>query len=127
MDLQWLQTFISAAESENFRETAERLYLTQPAVSQHMRKLENELDMQLFLHSGRRVVLTDEGRLFLPYAKEIINAYQAGKHKVSQWNPGVQPGTYAGRTPLHRVLYIASLSARLYPKTSACRAFNSCS
>ncbi|WP_339234873.1 LysR family transcriptional regulator [Bacillus sp. FSL K6-1012] len=88
MDLKWLQTFIAAAESENFRETAERLYLTQPAVSQHMRKLEDELDMQLFLHSGRRVVLTDEGRLFLPYAKEMINAYQAGKHKVSQWKQG---------------------------------------
>lgn len=64
MDLKWLQTFIAAAESESFREAAEHLYLTQPAVSQHMRKLEDELDMRLFLHSGRRVVLTDEGRLF---------------------------------------------------------------
>ncbi|WP_456279850.1 LysR family transcriptional regulator [Bacillus sp. K7] len=88
MDLKWLQTFIVAAESENFRETAERLYLTQPAVSQHIRKLENELDMRLFLHPGRRVVLTDEGRLFLPYAKEMIHVYQAGKQKVSQWKQG---------------------------------------
>ncbi|MGK9267925.1 LysR family transcriptional regulator [Bacillus inaquosorum] len=88
MDLKWLQTFIAAAESENFRETAERLYLTQPAVSQHMRKLEDELGMRLFLHSGRRVVLTDEGRLFLPYAKEMVHVYQAGKQKVSQWKQG---------------------------------------
>ncbi|MGG1346194.1 LysR family transcriptional regulator [Bacillus subtilis] len=88
MDLKWLQTFIAAAESESFRETAERLYLTQPAVSQHMRKLEDELGMRLFLHSGRRVVLTDEGRLFLPYAKEMIHVYQAGKQKVSQWKQG---------------------------------------
>ncbi|MGG3138261.1 LysR family transcriptional regulator [Bacillus subtilis] len=88
MDLKWLQTFIAAAESESFREAAEHLYLTQPAVSQHMRKLEDELGMRLFLHSGRRVVLTDEGRLFLPYAKEMIHVYQAGKQKVSQWKQG---------------------------------------
>ncbi len=44
--------------------------------------------MRLFLHSGRRVVLTDEGRLFLPYAKEMIHVYQAGKQKVSQWKQG---------------------------------------
>ncbi|WFA04666.1 LysR family transcriptional regulator [Bacillus sp. HSf4] len=88
MDLKWLQTFIAAAESENFRETAERLYLTQPAVSQHIRKLENELDMRLFIHTGRSVVLTDEGRLFLPYAKDMMNVYNSGRQKVAQWKQG---------------------------------------
>jgi DNA-binding transcriptional LysR family regulator len=73
LNLSEMQVFTVAAETENFSEAARRLHLSQPAVSQHIRSLENCLEVELFLRSGRGVALTDAGEVLLPLARELLD------------------------------------------------------
>ncbi|MBB4823600.1 LysR family transcriptional repressor of citA [Sporosarcina luteola] len=72
MDYQWLSTFIAAAEELNFRKASERLSLSQPSVTVHIRLLEDYLGLQLFDRLKNRVTLTDAGKLFYPLAVQLI-------------------------------------------------------
>jgi len=67
-----LQVFAVAAETENFSETARRLHLSQPAVSQRIHSLEQQLGLRLFRRSGRGVTLTSAGRVLLPMARDLM-------------------------------------------------------
>jgi DNA-binding transcriptional LysR family regulator len=73
LNLSEMQVFTVAAETENFSEAARRLQISQPAVSQHIRSLENYLEVDLFLRSGRGVALTDAGEILLPLARELLD------------------------------------------------------
>ena len=73
LNLSEMQVFTVAAETENFSEAARRLRLSQPAVSQQIRSLENYLDVELFLRSGRSVALTEAGEVLLPMAHELLD------------------------------------------------------
>ncbi len=84
MDLRVLRTFQAAAHLENFRETAERLGLSQPTVSAQVRELEIELGEALFDRTGRRVRLNQAGQVFLPHAEEALRAYDRGRQAVRE-------------------------------------------
>lgn len=71
MDINALQAFVAVAETTSFSLAAERLFITQPAVSKRIAALEGELDTQLFDRIGRRVDLTEAGRALLPRARRI--------------------------------------------------------
>ena len=64
-----LKVFRAVAEQESFRKAAERLNLSQPAVSQNIHALEEELGVTLFDRSGNRVRLTQAGSVLLRYAR----------------------------------------------------------
>ncbi|WP_027966697.1 LysR family transcriptional regulator [Halomonas halocynthiae] len=72
MDTQSLQAFLAVADSNSFSRAAEQLHLTQPAVSKRIATLEGLLDSRLFDRIGRRVTLTEAGRLLLPRARQIL-------------------------------------------------------
>ena len=72
MDTQSLQAFLAVADSGSFSRAAEQLHLTQPAVSKRIAVLENQVDARLFDRIGRRVTLTEAGRVLLPRAREIL-------------------------------------------------------
>ena len=67
-----MQTFIVAAEEENFSAAARKLHLSQPAISFQIQALEQRLKVQLFQRVGRRIVLTEAGRELLPMAREML-------------------------------------------------------
>lgn len=69
VDIKWLKTFVVAAGFENFRKASEELYLTQPAISKHIKRLEEHLQIDLFERSGKKVILTDAGHHFLPFCR----------------------------------------------------------
>lgn len=73
MDTQSLQAFIAVAETESFSLAAQRLHLTQPAVSKRIAILEDSLDSQLFDRLPRKAVLTPAGEALLPKAKHILS------------------------------------------------------
>ena len=58
---QWLQTFLTLVEVGHFTQTAEKLYMTQPGVSQHIKKLEEQVGVPLLNRIGKRFELTREG------------------------------------------------------------------
>ncbi|MDR5867017.1 LysR family transcriptional regulator [Halomonas koreensis] len=72
MDTQSLQAFLAVADSGGFSRAAEQLHLTQPAVSKRIAVLEDQVGARLFDRIGRRVALTEAGRLLLPRARQIL-------------------------------------------------------
>jgi len=72
MDLQQLETFLAAAEERSFSRAAQRLLRTQPAVSQVIRKLEDELGEPLFERALRDGSLTAAGEVLRAYAERLL-------------------------------------------------------
>lgn len=72
MDSQSLQAFLAVAETESFSVAAQRLHLTQPAVSKRIAQLEDSLNTQLFDRLPRKVILTPAGEALMPKAKHIL-------------------------------------------------------
>src|SRR5438445_7296896 len=73
MDLAQLEVFLAVAREGRFSRAAEKLYRTQSAVSQTIRKLEEELGEPLFDRSSREGVLTDAGHVLQEYAEKLLN------------------------------------------------------
>lgn|SRR5215469_11674132 len=73
MELSQLEVFLAVAREGRFSRAAEKLYRTQSAVSQTIRKLEEELGEPLFDRSSREGVLTDAGRTLQKYAEQLLN------------------------------------------------------
>ena len=71
MDLAELQVFLAVAAERSFSRAAERLHRTQPAVSQAIRRLEDELGERLFDRSSKGGRLTEAGELLLDYAQRV--------------------------------------------------------
>ena len=63
-------TFLKVANLKSYTKAAEMLNLTQPAVSQHIKQLEDYYNVKLIMKKGRQISLTEEGELLLRYAKE---------------------------------------------------------
>ncbi|MGB9781752.1 MAG: LysR substrate-binding domain-containing protein [Moorellaceae bacterium] len=75
MNLNYLRTFATIAETQNLSETAERLFLTQPAVTQQVKHLENHFAIQLIERTRRGVALTEAGEVLSSYARKIVALY----------------------------------------------------
>ncbi len=73
LNVHQLNVFVTAADTLNFTQTAKRLHLTQSSVSQHIKSLEGQLDVDLFIRKGRTLEITDEGRVLLPMARELVD------------------------------------------------------
>ncbi|MEE3118022.1 MAG: LysR family transcriptional regulator, partial [Pseudomonadota bacterium] len=58
----WLRSFCTLVEVGHFTRTAEQLHMTQSGVSQHVRKLEEQLALSLLVRQGKQFTLTDAGR-----------------------------------------------------------------
>ncbi len=80
MELRQLRYFVKTAEILNFTEAASMLYISQSTLSQQVKQLEEELNTPLFDRIGKKVMLTEAGRLFLPYARQSIQHAEDGQH-----------------------------------------------
>ncbi|HET9113114.1 MAG TPA: LysR family transcriptional regulator [Burkholderiales bacterium] len=74
MNLAYVESFLAVANAGGFREAAKQTGLSQPAVSQHVGKLEQLLKTVLIVRKNSGCVLTAEGRLFVPHAEALLRA-----------------------------------------------------
>src|SRR6202158_116532 len=82
MDLAQMEVFLAVAREGGFSRAADKLYRTQSAVSQAIRKLETEIGEQLFDRSARDGQLTDAGRVLQEYAERLINLGENAKEAL---------------------------------------------
>src|SRR3954447_974502 len=72
MTLQQLAYFVAAAEHGSFSAAANALLMSQPSMSEQIRRLEAELGVPLFVRAGRGIELTEAGRLLQPHAERTL-------------------------------------------------------
>lgn len=75
MNLLQIRYFVAVAEELNFRKASERLHVSQPPLSFHIKSLEEELGLPLLHRSTRHVALTDAGRALLDRARQILDLF----------------------------------------------------
>lgn len=76
MELLHLNQFRAIAELENMTQAAKQLHISQPTLSAMLKRLEDELEVALFIREKNRLILTEAGRLLLHHANIIIEAQE---------------------------------------------------
>ncbi|WP_349291348.1 LysR family transcriptional regulator [Planococcus beigongshangi] len=100
IDLAWLKTFADASETLNFRMTAERLLMSQPNVTVHIRLLEESLGIVLFQRNKNRVTLTEEGKLFKREAANLLRQLEKSVESVHAFAQGYRRKWVLAISPL---------------------------
>lgn len=90
MDLNQLHYFKVVAETENITRAAQKLYITQPALSRAIARLEAELDVKLFDRRTNALILNENGQLFLKHVVMGLDAIHSGIHSIRQNNTNRQ-------------------------------------
>lgn len=118
MDIANLQAFCAVADSRSFSEAAQRLHLTQPAISKRIAQLEAGLDCVLFDRIGRQIALTEAGQALLPRARRILFDMEDMRRELSNLS-GVVGGTLRIGTShhigLHRLPPVLKRFSRQHP------------
>ncbi|MCH8551376.1 MAG: LysR family transcriptional regulator [Natronospirillum sp.] len=100
MDIQSLEALIAISTHGSFSAAAERLHLTQPAISKRIQNLEQQVGASLFDRDGRRIHLTDAGKLLLPAAQRILQEVDNAQRTMQNLNQQVS-GTLTFATSHH--------------------------
>ncbi|MCF6800179.1 LysR family transcriptional regulator [Priestia megaterium] len=117
MELRHLVTFKTIVEKDGFKRAADHLGYAQSSVTTHIKELERELGKPLFDRLGKKVVLTQYGHHFLPYAVKIIDLYSqalnTNDEPIGNLVIGISESLTIDRIPPILIEY-----KRLYPKVS---------
>ena len=101
MELRLLRYFLTVSKEQSFTKAAEQLHITQPTLSRQMTAFEEELGVTLFIRSGKKISLTDEGILLKRRALEILNLEERtleelkGKEEVVEGTITIGCGEFA--------------------------------
>ncbi|HIZ83021.1 MAG TPA: LysR family transcriptional regulator [Firmicutes bacterium] len=89
-----METFLTVCQTMHFTRAAELLHITQPAVSQHIRALEQEYGAALFLHEGKKLRLTEAGRLLWSAALTMRQDARLVKEQIGRLTGGQENLTF---------------------------------
>lgn len=84
MEIRQLRAFLAIAELGTFTAGAQRVHVTQAAISMQIRQLENELGAKLFIRAPRRVMLTEAGEQLLQRARHILRDHDAAVDEIAE-------------------------------------------
>jgi DNA-binding transcriptional LysR family regulator len=118
MDTQNLQAFLLVAETGSFSLAAEKLHLTQPAVSKRVAQLEAQLNATLFDRIGRTISTTEAGQALLPHARAVQLELQAATQSVRDLAGEVRGQLRLATSHhigLHRLPPVLSLFSKNFP------------
>lgn len=105
------EVFLLVAENLSFSKAAEDLFISQPAVTKHIKELESRLNIALFERKGNKIYLTKAGKLIYTHLKKIKQAYQEMEFELGRLND-----TFKG---VLRIGASSTISQYLIPKVIA--------
>ena len=92
MTLRQLESFLAVVDLRSFRKAAERVALSQPALSQQVKELERELGTPVLERLGRTTALTEAGPILEAHARRVLATLQGARDAIS-WLQGLQHGS----------------------------------
>jgi LysR family hydrogen peroxide-inducible transcriptional activator len=119
MELQQLRYFCAIADTGSFTRAAHQTHVSQPSLSQQIRKLEDELGARLIDRLGRNVQLTELGRSFLPRARAVLRDLEAARSDVVERKASVSGPLFVGVIPTIAPYFLPPMLAtfsRKYPE-----------
>jgi LysR family transcriptional regulator, hydrogen peroxide-inducible genes activator len=119
MELQQLRYFCAIADTGSFTRAAQQTHVSQPSLSQQIRKLEDELGARLLDRLGRRVRLTELGQSFLPRARAVLRELEAARSDVVERKNSVGGPISVGVIPTIAPYFLPPILAtfsRKYPE-----------
>lgn len=84
MNTRLLEHIIVISEEKSLSKAADRLLVSQPALSQQLKRLETELDAKLFYREKNRLLLTDAGKIYVNGARSALNIYDRAMEEIKQ-------------------------------------------
>ncbi|MGB1466865.1 MAG: LysR family transcriptional regulator [Alcanivorax nanhaiticus] len=121
IDTPTLSAFMAVAETGSFSAAAERLYITQPAISKRIALLEQQLDARLFDRVGRQIKLTEAGNALLPRARQVLMDVEDISRAIHDLSGEVSGKLRIGTSHhigLHRLPPVLRQFSRDYPKVT---------
>jgi len=116
-----LKVFYTVAQRLSFTKAAADLFITQPAVTKHIKELEQQLNIQLFRRNGTSISLTPAGKVLLQYAEKIFQTYTELETELAQLN-NMEAGTLhigASTTVAQTILpRLLAMFKRTYPEVT---------
>lgn len=90
MNIKQLEYFVDLSQTLNFTKTAQNFYISQTAITKQIQCLEKDLGISLFIRSKKFVKLTSEGRIYLPYARKILDDVALSYQIIEEYQKGNQ-------------------------------------
>jgi len=116
-----LKVFYTVAQRLSFTKAAAELFITQPAITKHIKELEQQLNVQLFKRNGNNITLTTAGKILLQYAEKIFQTYTELETELAQLS-NIEAGTVhigASTTVAQTILpKLLALFKKTYPAVS---------
>ena len=119
LDIRLLRYFAVVAEENNISRAAERLFISQPPLSRHIRHLETQLGVTLFLRHTKGLILTDEGRRVLDIVRPLLALQEHTLAALSQLSAPAQQLLRLGLTTAFEQGVFAAAESALGEQTGA--------
>lgn len=113
MEIYQLKSFLTIAREKNLTRAAEVLHLSQSALSSQIKLLEEELDVLLFNRTSRGMTLTEQGRLLLSYAQDVIDSAGQMQQKAAALSRGISANVSIGLNTDPTFLRVSAINQRL--------------
>lgn len=88
MDIRQMRYFIAIAEEKNITAAANRLHMSQPPLSLQLKQMEEELGVMLVERNGKRLELTDKGKVLYRHALNIVHSFEEVKNELQETDEG---------------------------------------
>jgi len=119
VDIELYKIFYTVATCGNITKAAEKLYISQPAVTMSIKKLENELEIKLFVRNKRGVVLTSEGKVLYEYVSKAMENISLAENKIENFKKletgNIRIGIGTNLTKFFLINYLEKFHKK-YPK-----------
>ena len=116
-----LQCFLAVVQQRGLQKAAQKLSITQPAVSKTIKELEDILQVRLFDRSRKETVLTQRGEIFFSHAEASVNALQRGSDLMLEPN-FAEPLIRIGTTPTLAASFLSPVLQRFRKRAANIKA-----